>query len=216
MIRRAARVFRTRMRRLLSAAAIRYGRSAPVDLKTVLTVEGQISAEECRLLYDLAAAAPGAIVEIGSYRGRSTVALALGSRAGNGAAVFAIEPHEPFTGVLGGRFGPDDRVAFFENLLRCRVVDLVHLVGLPSQAAVRAWDRPIGLLWIDGDHSLEAVRGDFSLWGAHVIPGGLIALHDATQPDGGPARVIAEALAGGKFAKVREVDLTVVLRKTGT
>src|SRR5437868_8006845 len=66
-----------------------------------------ISAEELLFLEGLAREVqpPECIVEVGSYRGRSTAALAAGSRAGGGAAVYAIEPHEQFTGVLGGQFG---------------------------------------------------------------------------------------------------------------
>ena len=89
----------------------------------VMTVEGQISPAESLLLFQLASkVTEGVILEVGSYRGRSTVALALGTRAGASLPVFAIEPHEPFQGALGGVFGPEDREHFFRNLLRAGVV----------------------------------------------------------------------------------------------
>lgn len=47
-------------------------------LPSILLVEGMISETEAAALFRLAREATGSIVEIGSYRGRSTVALALG------------------------------------------------------------------------------------------------------------------------------------------
>ncbi len=68
----------------------------PPDFAAVMAVEGQIQREEARCLYNLArhASAKGVIVEIGSYRGLSTVALAKGSLKGSGIPVYAIDPHQ--------------------------------------------------------------------------------------------------------------------------
>ncbi len=38
---------------------------------------------------------------------------------------------------------------------------------------------PLNVLFIDGDHSREAVMSDLEKWGATVAPGGLILCHDA-------------------------------------
>lgn len=109
-----------------------------------------------------------------------------GSQTGNNAPVFAIEPHEEFRGVLGGTFGPQDRAAFFRNMLRRRAWETVRLVNLPSAVAVQGWVLPVSLLWIDGDHRYEGVRNDFQAWLSHVKPNGIIALHDTIPADGGP------------------------------
>lgn len=42
------------------------------------------------------------IVEIGSFRGNSTISLAKGSLAGNLARVYAVGPHVQFVGPKGG------------------------------------------------------------------------------------------------------------------
>ena len=69
------------------------------DIRRALDTEGFLSPDECRLLQRLAGTVTaGAIVEIGSYRGRSTVTLACG--ADKNVPVYAIEPHETFKGVL--------------------------------------------------------------------------------------------------------------------
>lgn len=39
-------------------------------------------------------------------------------------------------------------------------------------------NRPVGFLFIDADHSYEAVSRDYERFGQLVVPGGLIAFHD--------------------------------------
>lgn len=189
--------------------------SADINVSRALATEGFLSPDECRLLQRLAGTVTtGAIVEIGSYRGRSTVALACG--ANRNVPIYAIEPHETFKGVLGGEFGPQDRVAFCQNLLRAGVLDRVHLVNLTSEAAAKGLHVPIDLLWIDGDHREEVVRRDFDLWSPRVVPGGLIAFHDSTDPAGGPAKVVAFALSTSHFELAERVARTTVLRRIST
>jgi hypothetical protein len=166
-----------------------------------------IGDKEAALLTRLASeVAEGCIVEIGSYRGMSTIALAKGARV----PVYAIEPHEHFQGVLGGMFGPADRRAFFENLLRAGVVEQVRLVNLSSEIVAPGWQLPVGLLWIDGDHRYEAVRRDFECWEPYLS--GKVAFHDAIQPTLGPFQLIEELLDDG-FELVEHVQGTKVLRR---
>jgi hypothetical protein len=188
--------------------------SIPKHLKKILSVEGQISPSECLLLFDLASQVSlGCIVEIGSYRGRSTVALALGSLAKSRVPIYAIEPHESFKGVLGGDFGPKDRIEFFKNILRTGVGEIVHLVNLSSEVVSKGWDKEISLLWIDGNHRYEAVKRDFLCWEPFVVKGGLIAFHDSTNLNLGPSKVITESLYTGGFKQIQQVQLTTILRK---
>jgi predicted O-methyltransferase YrrM len=162
-------------------------------LKRALAVEGQISADEVRLLFELARGVPPGrvIVEIGTYRGRSAVALALGSLAGPQARVYAIDPHAPFVGVFGGHFGPEDQAALYRNLTRAGVGHVVAVLCATSQAMARGWpERNVGLLWVDGDHSEAGVRGDYQAWRPHLAPGAVLAFHDADAP--GVAALLAD------------------------
>lgn len=62
----------------------------------------------------------GCIVEIGSWQGASAIALARGARRqvrAQRSMVYCIEPHATFVGVYGGRFGPQDRTAFYRALV---------------------------------------------------------------------------------------------------
>jgi hypothetical protein len=185
----------------------------PKHLEVVRSVRGWLSRDQAELLYDEAAAVTeGCIVEVGSYRGRSTIALALGALSGGGAPVYAIEPHEEFVGPLGGEFGPEDRRAFFRNMLRTDLYRQVRLVNLSSAVVTPGWRLPVGLLWIDGDHRYEAVREDFLSWLPHLLPGTTVIFDDATQGEVGPERVVTEAQAEHGFVKTNEVGKVVALR----
>ena len=157
----------------------------------VLRSVGMITVAEAGLLRELAGAVPSGacIVEVGSYRGRSAVALAQGA-ARNGVAVYAVDPHEAFTGVNGASFGPADRRAFYRAMLRTGAADTVRLVNLPSTVAAAGWHLPVGLLWVDGDHRAEAVRADWDAWAPHLTPTARVALDDSTQPGSGPHQLI--------------------------
>ncbi len=182
--------------------------------KTLRTLDGKLSDEEAVLLYELATRVrEGVIVEVGSYRGKSTIALALGSIAGAGAAVYAIEPHESFTGPLGGEFGPQDRVVFFRQVLEAECAETVRLVNLSSEVLAPGWKTPVGLLWIDGDHGLEGTRRDAECWLPHLLPGSLVAFHDTLDETLGPHRVVGELCDGKDYELVRRLNTTAVLRK---
>lgn len=186
------------------------------ELLRTLAADGMTHPDECLLLMGLASEVPaGVIVEIGSYRGRSTIALATGSFRGHGVPVYAIEPHEEFHGPLGGHFGPDDKSAFEENVARSPYSRLIHLISATSQNAAQTWNEEIGLLWIDGDHRYDAVKRDFDLWSPFLRDDGRIAFDDSTLKGLGPHTLIGEILAAETYERLRVVGkVTVIGRRT--
>jgi MMP 1-O-methyltransferase len=74
-------------------------------------------------------------------------------------------------------------------------------------------------VFIDGGHSEEAAVADLEGWVPHLLPGGLLAIHDVfpDPADGGraPFIIYERALASGAFEEVRAVDSLRVLRKLG-
>jgi hypothetical protein len=192
----------------------------PADMALAMASEGQTRGAEARCLYELAreASPEGVIVEIGSYRGRATIALAKGSFRGPRIPVYAVDPHGFFP--AGGaspakaeNYGPRDRAAFLRNVLFSGAAPMIHPIALPSKQAAAGWKQPISLLWIDGCHDYESVREDFLSWAPFVLPGGWVAFHDSSDPAGGPYRVIQEALAGGRFRLLRKAEKVSVLCK---
>jgi Methyltransferase domain len=188
-------------------------RAWPSELRDVKEIEGWLSLDGALLLYELARlVSSGCIVEVGSYRGRSTVALARGSAAGSNVPVYAVEPHEEFVGVLGGVFGPEDRAAFFQTMLRTGAYRQVRLVNLSSEVLSGGWPVPVALLWLDGDHAYQSVRRDFDAWAPHLTAGCDLVLDDAADPELGPFR-LAEELGSEGWERVRLVGRVLHLRR---
>jgi predicted O-methyltransferase YrrM len=151
-------------------------------------VAGWLKEDEAEELFRAAAAVrSGCIVEVGSYRGRSTLALCAGSSIGGRVPVYAIDPQEEAVGFFGGRFGPKDRVAFFRNFLKSGLVQYVRLLNTTSTAAANGWDQPVALLFIDGDHRFASVDADSAAWLPHLAPGATVAFYQVGV--GGPKRV---------------------------
>jgi hypothetical protein len=187
---------------------------APALRRHFRRTQGMTSFEEASLLYRLAKETrDGCIIEVGSYRGRSTVALGRGSLDGNAAPVYAVEPHERFVGILGGQFGPEDRAAFYRAMLDSGCYQVVRLVNLSSEVVASQWTKPVGLLWIDGDHTYEGVKRDFCCWSAHLTEDATVAFDDATDPTIGPYKIIDELLQSGLFRKTETVNKITVLKK---
>ena len=104
-----------------------------------------------------------------------------------------------------------------------RLVDSVERGGVEwirarSDEAARNWDLPIDFLFIDGDHSYDAVRRDWEDWSGHVTPGGHVAFHDALPEAAwmddsyGSARFVSELLdSQGPWRLVDHVDSLAVL-----
>ena len=186
----------------------------PEWMTSIHQLPGMIDHRQVASLYELAhAVEEGVIVEVGSYRGKSTSALGRGSQRGHRVPVYAIEPHEPFKGIFGGNFGPKDRKAFYESMLASGCWDTVRLVNLSSERVAPIWDRPVGLLFIDGDHTYEGVRRDFEAWEPHLLPSARVAFDDAVQTDGGPFQLISELVATGKWVAVEEFGKMAVLER---
>ena len=174
----------------------------------IADVPGWLTDEEGEALYELARSCTGrgAIVEIGSWKGKSTICLGLGSRAGEGVRIYAIDPHTEY------RFGD-----FRANIERAGIADLVTPIASLSQAAADDFDEPIELLFVDGSHDYDLVLEDFEKWVPKVVDGGWVAFHDTTWTPG-PRKVVGQAVYRGRaFKDVRFVvgSLTVGRKVVG-
>jgi hypothetical protein len=97
----------------------------------------------------------------------------------------------------------------------------VRWVRKYSDDAAPGWKEPIDFLFIDGDHSYDAVRRDWKNWSPHVTPNGYAAFHDAltTAPwmddSFGSARFVAELRDDSDWTFVDSADsLAVFARAT--
>jgi predicted O-methyltransferase YrrM len=150
----------------------------------IADVPGWLTDEEGAALYELAqrCTGRGVIVEIGSWKGKSTICLGLGSRAGNAVRIYAVDPHTDY------RFGD-----FEHNVERAGIADLVVPIASLSQAAADDFHEPIELLFVDGSHEEALVDEDFDKWVPKVVEGGWVAFHDTTWTRG-PRRVVGRRM----------------------
>ena len=177
----------------------------PPDLEKVIEsawqktqdIPGFLGENEARFLGILAACVPaeGLIVEIGSFKGKSTVMIAsVAAHYGLGPVV-AIDPHtapsstDPALGTASSTF--DDFQASLKSAALCEYVESHREF---SSVVAKEWNRPIRMLWIDGDHTFRGAKEDFALFSRHLVNGAVVALHDALNAFEGPIRVFVEEI----------------------
>jgi predicted O-methyltransferase YrrM len=182
-------------------------RTADDAVAIAAKVEGWMSEAQGRRLYAAAAGARpgGRIVEIGSFRGRSTIVLA--SAAPPDVEVIAIDPH------AGNDRGPQeiegfgaaaaaDHRAFLANLEAAGVADRVRHVRAFSIDAHGEVEGPIDVLYVDGAHRYGPARADLVAWGGRVADGGTLLIHDAFSSIGVTLAIARELLVGRRFRYV--------------
>jgi MMP 1-O-methyltransferase len=149
------------------------------------TIDGFLQDDDASCLYRTACKLKrgSIILEIGSWKGKSTYCLARGLKAGR---VIAIDPFDA-SGETGSREiyaanrGGDLRSQFVERMKSLKVDSVVETwQGMSSDFA----DRPLSIdfLFIDGDHSVEGCREDYENYSPKINHGGFLAFHDY-QPD---------------------------------
>jgi hypothetical protein len=89
--------------------------------------------------------------------------------------------------------------------------------------AAYAWDNSIDFLFLDGDHSEAGIQRDWDDWHRFVVPGGVVAFHDAAiflggwpQHDWGPVRLVDRLFRGKTLPGwriVEQVDSLVVVER---
>lgn len=138
------------------------------NFRTIIAAFGfdyQLELIDAELLYNFAkyGYGNGCIVEIGTWSGRSACFLALGSQEAKREKIYSIDINPQI-----------------KHDLIINQKDYIEFITGNSKEIGKNWDRPIRLLFIDGDHSYEGAKGDFVLFEKHVIINGTIILHDAT------------------------------------
>ena len=199
----------------------------PVDMDQI---KGFLAEDEARALYRYAlqASTRGPVLEIGSYCGKSTIYLGLACQL-NGSTVFALDHHRGSEEhQLGEMFHDpelyDDTAAvmdsfreFRRNIRAAGLEDVVVPIVAGSELAARHWNTPLGMVFIDGGHSLEAALADYRCWAAHVARGGILAIHDlfddAQLGGQAPYAIYRMALASGLFASLGQVNSLGLLRR---
>ncbi len=175
----------------------------------------------------LAAARWGPLLEVGSYCGKS--AIYLGAAAQEcGSVLFTVDPHRGSEENQPGRPYHDPRLVddagrvdtfphLRDALAGAELEDVVVAIVGRSATVARHWHTTLAMLFIDGGHSQAAVDADYDGWVPHVMPGGVLAIHDVfpDPADGGrpPFMVYQRALASGGFEEIEAEGSLRILRR---
>ena len=164
-------------------------------LREIEPVEGFLAPNEIRFLALLAACptAEGEILEIGSFKGKSTVILAKAAALGDGGRVHAVDPM-----IAPSETDPDLKGAassfpdFQKNIRAQGVADRIEFHQNFSYELAETWNKPLRLLWIDGDHTYRGTKLDFDGFAAFLADGAIVAIHDVLHEFDGGIRVFME------------------------
>jgi predicted O-methyltransferase YrrM len=132
------------------------------------SAHSQVSERELQMLLKYSRNAK-VICEIGCYEGKTSIALARNTAG----AVYSVDPF--LKGRLGISYG-----GWIARLHRKRsgAKNLFFLRGFSKEVAP-TFHLPIDFLFIDADHSYEAIKTDWNSWCPKMAEGGIIALHDS-------------------------------------
>jgi hypothetical protein len=149
-----------------------------------------------------------AIVEVGVFRGRTACYLGAGAKAGNGAHVWAVDPWDlpghrhAYVKQTRSFTSPRIRRAAESAVARHGFGDQVTLVRGFSTEVAAGWDGPpVGLLFVDGDHTAPGIRGDLQAWQPHLAASATVVIDDYHDHFPEVRMVVAELVKAGTLAQ---------------
>lgn len=188
-------------------------------------IPGMLPLDQCIRLYYLAygnAGMGGDIVEIGSWQGRSTCFLAQACKDTGVGVVHAIDhfrgnPGKEQSYVVESPDLSDLETKCRANIKRAGLSDRVRLHAADAESVVevvRQSATSVRLLFIDGEHTPDAVRRDIELYAPLLSPGGSIVFDDYAPKFPSYARAIQEQVLGsGAFESAISYERTLAARK---
>ncbi len=193
-------------------------------------IKGFLRDTEAKKLSELIflTSAKGPALEIGTYCGKSAINFSKACNESD-SYIFTLDHH---IGSEEHQVGQeyhdkdlyDERLKtfnslpeFLKNLTNCPFSEnIIPIVG-DSVKVSNDWGIPLGLLFIDGGHSLESAKNDFNCWSNHIVPGGILAIHDVfpNPQDGGrpPFEIFCAAKESNKFIEIEMIESLAILEK---
>lgn len=169
-----------------------------VDVSKALTIPGWTSQKELEWLATQASTRTN-ILEIGSWMGRSAIAMSTNTKG----IIVAIDTWE---GTL-----EDGHRTLLENLPQNWLRDefLRNTMGIPNITSIQGKSIDVSknflapafdMIFIDGDHSYEAVKADIQTWKPLLKSGGLFCGHDFDGGRPGVVKAVRELIPKVRMA----------------
>ncbi|SYX83788.1 class I SAM-dependent methyltransferase [Paenibacillus alvei] len=146
----------------------------------------------------------GGIVEIGSFKGKSAIALALGSLilSHQKRPIYAIDPFvvPPFH-------------FFWDNVLNQGLESFIVPIQKHSVDALQDCPDEIAAIFIDGDHEYAGVKSDILQYAPKVAAGGLLVFHDYSDYWPGVRKAVDECCSPSEYEYITIYDSMLFIRK---
>lgn len=149
---------------------------------------------------------PGAIlVEVGTGWGGTAAIFAKVCRPT--VDIYTIDDGSNFK-----RFGPGKGISYDDFMVgRFRLYEVGGRVNwILADSKTMNWDRPVDLLFIDGNHSYEGVKGDIENWVPHVVDDAVVLFHDYHMK--GVKKAVDEFLEQNEYEIERRAHCTRAVR----
>lgn len=185
------------------------------------SIEGWLTPSEANGLLEIAGLlkADSSVVEIGSWKGKSTFCIGMGLRKGT---IYCIDPfnaagEEGSKEIYEKTKGEKTLLDQFKNNMKSlpRKVEIEILKGY-SHEFIHSINHKIDFLFIDGDHSIEGCKFDYLNYYPMLKEGGFLAFHDydSSRKDLGPTWVIENLVNQNKeFEFYKKFDSLMVFKK---
>lgn len=176
---------------------------------TVVDWTQYLTHAEVDLLQDLARSLPvGAhIVNIGAGNGTSGLAF-MEARPDLRVTTIDIQRESSPFGCLEGEEAVFKSAGFWGDPRHTQIHG-------DSKDVAKTWAHgPVDLVFVDGGHQEHEARGDILGWLPHIVPGGLMAVHDYEKEVKawlGVNKAVKDLLVG-KYEEVARVDTLIVFR----
>lgn len=166
-------------------------------------IPGWLTEEEAALLFYFASKTDGQIVELGSYKGRSTTILGFAA-------------HSPITAIDTFKGSPEhgDIDTYEDCVTNLRAAGVYSNVQICREDAVSAANHflpeSISLLFVDADHDYEAILNQLDAWLPKLAKDSVVILHDVGDW-AGPTRAASDLLYNG-FVRVGQANSALALQ----
>jgi hypothetical protein len=130
---------------------------------TLASVDGWLDDETAWVLHELARCSESdradfTVVEIGCWKGRTTIAIALGLRARGGGTLYAVDPHTGSDQTIHLHGNVDTYDEFCRNIRFAHVEDYVQPIRRGSHEACRDfWGGKVDMLMVDASRQFDDI-----------------------------------------------------------
>lgn len=164
---------------------------------------GYMQPEEIDYLKELVRSLPDnpRVVNIGAGRGSSGMAMA------------ESRPDVHITTIDICQSGPIGSLDSEKNAFSATSYKVPDEILGDSKDVGKKWDRGmLDLIFVDGDHSRNGVRGDIEAWMGFVKPSGIIVFHDCDDPGFPEVRKAVDELIAPFHKLIGQTHYTVAFR----